>query len=455
MKFKFIKETKTYLLTKGDDDLHVLVPSEHEGFPVTEIGEEAFLGCTKLESIDIPSSIKVIGQRAFYRVKSLKKINFVEGLEKIEKEAFLTTSLKSILLPDTLMFIGQSAFHNNESLTEVKLPKHLTELSLHVFSYCKSFTSINLPETLKYIRPNAFSSCEKIKSISIPAGVKIIEEGAFSFCESLKQVIFHEGLEEIHQGAFKLYGDLKEVKLPNSLRIIGEEAFLSAGLVYISIPPAVKKIHKQAFSKNSLKEIHLSEGLEQIGVKAFEFNKLLKGINLPKSLKQIDHFAFLWCSSLKKVEVLNESITLGKGVFSHTGYQLMKENKNLTMKEATKKVTNKMTRKKVVKTKANQSNIEIEDDLDNDIPVLEDPKHLKVIQDFVNNEIQFSPTLNDIAEKYTSFINEVNGERYSFTMISDHVAVNLKETVEKNLLMSKVVTILSDTFERTDYLLPF
>jgi hypothetical protein len=131
-----------------------------------------------------------------------------------------------------------------------------------------------------------------------------------------------------------------------------------------------------------------------------------------------------------------------------------KESKNLTKKEATKKVANKITRKKVVKTKANQSNIEIEDKLDNDIPVLEDPKHLKVIQDFVNNDLQFSPTLNDIAEKYTSFINEVDGERYSFTMISDHVAVNLKETIEKNLFMSKVVTILSDTFERTNYMLP-
>ena len=56
-----------------------------------------------------------------------------------------------------------------------------------------------------------------------------------------------------------------------------------------------------------------------------------------------------------------------------------KESKNLTKKEATKKVANKITRKKVVKTKVNQSNIEIEDKLDNDIPVLEDPKHLKVM----------------------------------------------------------------------------
>jgi hypothetical protein len=98
--------------------------------------------------------------------------------------------------------------------------------------------------------------------------------------------------------------------------------------------------------------------------------------------------------------------------------------------------------------------------MDNEIPVLKNPKHLKIIKNFVINDLQSSPNLNDIAEKYTSFINEVNGERYSFTMISDHVAVNLKEVMglnfigEKKLFMSKVVTIISDTFERTNYMLP-
>jgi hypothetical protein len=39
-------------------------------------------------------------------------------------------------------------------------------------------------------------------------------------------------------------------------------------------------------------------------------------------------------------------------------------------------------------------------------------------------------------------------------MIADNVAVMLKETKEKELIMSRVVTILSDTFEKTEYLLP-
>jgi hypothetical protein len=92
--------------------------------------------------------------------------------------------------------------------------------------------------------------------------------------------------------------------------------------------------------------------------------------------------------------------------------------------------------------------------MDFDLPILEDEQCLSIIINFINNELELLPTLNDVAEKYTSFINEVDGERYSFTMIADNVAVMLKETKEKELIMSRVVTILSDTFEKTEYLLP-
>jgi hypothetical protein len=92
--------------------------------------------------------------------------------------------------------------------------------------------------------------------------------------------------------------------------------------------------------------------------------------------------------------------------------------------------------------------------MDFDLPILENETYLNIIMDFINNELELLSTLNDVAEKYTSFINEVDGERYSFTMLTDNVAIMLKETKEKDLMMSRVVTILSDTFEKTEYLLP-
>ena len=41
---------------------------------VTSIGEEAFSGCTYLESIEIPDSVTSIGKEAFYNCSSLESI---------------------------------------------------------------------------------------------------------------------------------------------------------------------------------------------------------------------------------------------------------------------------------------------------------------------------------------------------------------------------------------------
>ena len=41
---------------------------------VTEIGKEAFAGCTNLQSLVIPNSVKVIEEGAFYYCTSLKSI---------------------------------------------------------------------------------------------------------------------------------------------------------------------------------------------------------------------------------------------------------------------------------------------------------------------------------------------------------------------------------------------
>lgn len=87
------------------------------------------------------------------------------------------------------------------------------------------------------------------------------------------------------------------------------------------------------------------------------------------------------------------------------------------------------------------------------LPILKNKKYIKIIKDFIDNELDNLPTLNDIAANYVSFITEKDGERYSFTMIDDHVGISIKEDKDKNIFVSKIITIISDTFERTNYIL--
>ncbi len=94
---------------------------------VTEISGSTTLGafsdCTKLGYIQLPKTIKSIGQRAFYNCSSIKGLYLPEGLETIGKELFSTGKssdkdhgLTDIVIPTTVTSIGQYAFYraNND-----------------------------------------------------------------------------------------------------------------------------------------------------------------------------------------------------------------------------------------------------------------------------------------------------------------------------------------------------
>ena len=76
----------------GDDE-NVVIPSEIDGKKVTRIGEQAFLDCSSLTSINIPESVKNIYHSAFRDCTSLASINLPDGV-KIGKNTFYGTPLE-------------------------------------------------------------------------------------------------------------------------------------------------------------------------------------------------------------------------------------------------------------------------------------------------------------------------------------------------------------------------
>ena len=78
---------------------------------LTEIGLCAFMACSSLEEIDIPASVKLLGNSAFDD-SGLKKVNFAEGseLETIEPAVFTNTAITDITLPASVTNIGSWAF---------------------------------------------------------------------------------------------------------------------------------------------------------------------------------------------------------------------------------------------------------------------------------------------------------------------------------------------------------
>jgi hypothetical protein len=95
----------------------------------------AFEGCTSLEQISIPHSVKVIGYETFKGCTQLMNLELREGLERINARAFRDcTSLEHISIPFTVHYIHQDAFKDCNELGGIEfceeIEEFVTELSL-------------------------------------------------------------------------------------------------------------------------------------------------------------------------------------------------------------------------------------------------------------------------------------------------------------------------------------
>ena len=66
----------------------VVVPDTLSGVPVTVIGQKSFRMNDTLQSVTLPSTIRLIDDEAFYDTPNLRSINLPNGLTEIGYEGF-------------------------------------------------------------------------------------------------------------------------------------------------------------------------------------------------------------------------------------------------------------------------------------------------------------------------------------------------------------------------------
>ena len=146
-----------------------------------ELGSCAFLNCSGLTSLSLPSS-----------------------LTSIEREAFAGCSgLTSLSLPSSLTSIKYRAFYGCSGLTSLSLPSGITSIDWNAFSGCSGLTSLTLPSSLTSIDSGAFSGCSGLTSLSLPSGLTSIGDGAFRGCSGLTSIyVYTEKLPNMGSDVF-------------------------------------------------------------------------------------------------------------------------------------------------------------------------------------------------------------------------------------------------------------
>jgi hypothetical protein len=184
------------------------------------------------------------GDREFLHCRSLRFVEFNEGLETINEASFNQTSLERIICPSTLIEIESLAFLG-----------------------CKNLSELVLNEGLQKIGEQAFDDCTSLESVSIPSTVRDINASVFRECCNLRELVFNNGLQNIRYSAFSSCTSLESIQLPSSLTKIGHWAF---------------------YKCSNLRSVTMYEGIQRIEMSAFEECPLLSYIKFPSLSARVD-----------------------------------------------------------------------------------------------------------------------------------------------------------------------
>lgn len=228
------------------------IPSEINGTPVTTIGNAAFRD-SSVTSVTIPASVTEIGANAFAGCTNLTSVTYggdwsnltiqsgnpaVEDAAKdaaneqlfdfefiLNNTAVVVISYKGTAADVTIpsrykgkpvTVIDTVAFYNNSAVTSVTIPDSVTAIPDYAFGFCSQLTNISIPNSVTFIGFSAFNSCTSLKSITLPSSLSTIQSYAFCNCGNLETIRIPVSVTSIGNCAFADCPSLMTVTYPGS-----------------------------------------------------------------------------------------------------------------------------------------------------------------------------------------------------------------------------------------------
>ncbi len=171
---------------------------------VEYIGPGCFGGCSALPAFTVWAHVKEIGYTAFALCTGLKQVDFF-GDTQVGDEAFLgCTGLATVHCPKTMTDFGENAFGGTPFMDALgrwpvlngvllgcgqdvvvgMVPSGVTKIAQGAFSYSPYLTQITLPDTVTEIGDYAFASCDNLRHVVV-LGEPVWGEDVFAGCENV------------------------------------------------------------------------------------------------------------------------------------------------------------------------------------------------------------------------------------------------------------------------------
>ena len=341
------------------------------------LGKNVFAGCSKLETMIMPTGVVTVGERAFSDT-SLKDIVWPTSLATIGYEAFFGCKFTSFTLPASVESVGgnilkycstlelsvESGNSNYDSRDNCNaiietstntliggckntiIPNSVTSIGVEAFCGCASgLLSLTIPSSVTSIGYDAFEACSDLVHVYCNAEVvPTTDADAFKNVDIRNRVTLHvpAGSVEAYQAAAPWNGFNKVVALSTNIPDVeiqgiyynlNEETLtaevtknpdgsysgdllVGSGIWYDSRLYSVTSIGKDAFALNGgITSVSIQEGVTTIGEGAFGYCPYLTSVTFPSSLISIGEAAFYGCERLTSVTIPASVTSISVNIF--------------------------------------------------------------------------------------------------------------------------------------------
>ena len=251
---------------KGDIVIPSTVKYNENKYVVTEIAVEAFAWGKALLSVQIPTTVRTVGNRAFSNC-SLKTVVF--NGKYINDYAFYNCSeLQSVIAPN-VKAIGKSAFEKCSKLNELVLGDSLKSVYEYAFKDCSSLGSICLTETVSKIEDDAFFGCDIHKDKFINLSTLDATQNKY-WGAVIYDTKTDDGFFSLGDTLVRYRGNASHLVIPGRYRVIAKNAGSYCKVDSITIENGVERIEGNALRISSLKSVKLPRSVTSIGEFAIE-----------------------------------------------------------------------------------------------------------------------------------------------------------------------------------------
>ena len=282
----------------------VSIPSTLGGSAVTSIGGSAFLSCTLITSVTIPSGVTSIGDKAF-------KSN---------------SALTNVTIPSTVTSIGASAFYSCARLGGFYFLGNAPTLGLSAFTntvaagyYLSSTTGWSNPYgDLTMTGVTIMATAGDYTYVDAGAGAMITGYSGAGGAVTAPSTLGGRAVNSIGSTAFLYKTSLTSMTIPSGVTSIGSMAFVGCtSLTATSIPSTVTSIGSTAFYNCTvLANVTLPRLLTSIEASTFQGCRSLTVVTIPSAVTSIGAAAFYGCTGLTAVYFQGDAPTGITGIFT-------------------------------------------------------------------------------------------------------------------------------------------